>query len=89
MTTTTDDRGRLYLPAAVREAHGERYRIVDLPTHVALFPVSEDPLAAIEAEVGDALAGADLEELEREARVKTRQGIATERRAADSETGSN
>nr|WP_267900523.1 hypothetical protein [Halocatena pleomorpha] len=34
-----------------------RYRIVELPSHVALFPVDDDPLEGIRAAVGDAFDG--------------------------------
>jgi len=43
MSKSTDERGRIYLPKAVRERFGDRYRIVELPSHVALFPVDDDP----------------------------------------------
>jgi len=79
MTTKIDKRGRIYLPKEIREKHGRRYRIVELPSHVALFPVADDPLAAIEAEVGDALAGKDVDELKADARAKAARETATER----------
>ena len=47
MSKSTDERGRLYLPKEVRERFGDRYRIVELPSHVALFPVDDDPLAGL------------------------------------------
>ena len=53
MGSSTDERGRLYLPKHVRERYGEEYRIVELPDHVALLPVDEDPMAGLEAAVGD------------------------------------
>nr|WP_245779452.1 AbrB/MazE/SpoVT family DNA-binding domain-containing protein [Halostagnicola kamekurae] len=46
MSKSTDEQGRIYLPKDVRERFGDRYRIVELPSHVALFPVDEDPLEA-------------------------------------------
>lgn len=78
-TSKADKRGRIYLPKEIREKHGRKYRIVDLPSHVALFPVAEDPLAAIEAEVGDALAETDVDELEAEARAKAAHEVADDR----------
>lgn len=68
MSKSTDERGRIYLPKAVRERFGEQYRIVELPSHVALFPVDEDPLDGIRAAVGDAFAETDADELKAEAR---------------------
>jgi bifunctional DNA-binding transcriptional regulator/antitoxin component of YhaV-PrlF toxin-antitoxin module len=61
MSKSTDERGRLYLPTAVRERYGDRYRIVELPSHVALIPVDEDPVAGIREAVGDAFADVDSE----------------------------
>lgn len=46
MATKADKRGRIYLPKDIREKHGRNYRIVELPSHVALVPVADDPLAA-------------------------------------------
>jgi len=79
MATKADKRGRIYLPKDIREKHGRNYRIVELPSHVALFPVADDPLAAIEAEVGDALAGKDVDELKADARSKVAREVAAER----------
>lgn len=53
MGSSTDERGRLYLPKHVRERYGEEYRIVELPDHVALLPVDDDPMTGLEAAVGD------------------------------------
>jgi hypothetical protein len=60
MSKTTDERGRIYLPKDVRERFGDQYRIVELPSHVALFPVDEDPLEGLRAAVGDAFAETDV-----------------------------
>lgn len=68
MSKSTDERGRLYLPKDVRERFGDQYRIVELPSHVALFPVDEDPLEGLRAAVGDAFAEMEAEELQSEAR---------------------
>lgn len=56
MAKSTDERGRIYLPKDVRERFGDRYRIVGLPSHVALFPVDEGPLDGLRSAVGDAFA---------------------------------
>jgi bifunctional DNA-binding transcriptional regulator/antitoxin component of YhaV-PrlF toxin-antitoxin module len=83
MTSKADKRGRIYLPKEIREKHGRKFRIVELPSHVALFPVADDPLAAIEAEVGDALADKDFDELKVEAREKAAREVADERNSND------
>lgn len=81
MSTSTDERGRLYIPKEVRERFGDRYRIVELPSHVALFPVDEDPLEGIRAAVGDALDDSSVEELQERAR----EAVAAEAAAEASE----
>ena len=68
MSKSTDERGRIYLPKDVRERFGEHYRIVELPNHVALFPVDDDPLEGLRDAVGDAFDGVDGSELKEEAR---------------------
>jgi len=78
MSKTTDERGRIYLPKDVRERFGERYRIVELPGHVALFPVDEDPLVGIRDAVGDAFEGEDVEGLKATARERVRAGVRDE-----------
>ena len=68
MSKSTDERGRIYLPKDVRERFGDQYRIVELPSHVALFPVDEDPLDGLREAVGDAFDGTDTDQLKAEAR---------------------
>lgn len=68
MSKSTDERGRLYLPKGVRDRFGDRYRIVELPSHVALVPVDDDPLEGIRTAVGDAFEGADVDQLKTDAR---------------------
>jgi len=68
MSKSTDERGRIYLPKDVRERFGDRYRIVELPSHVALFPVDEDPLEGLRAAVGDAFRETEADELKTQAR---------------------
>ena len=67
MGSTTDERGRIYLPKDVRERYGEHYRIVELPTHVVLLPVDDDPLEGVREAVGDAFEGKGREDLKAEA----------------------
>lgn len=68
MSKSTDERGRIYLPKDIRERFGDQYRIVELPSHVALFPVDEDPLEGLRAAVGDAFREGEAEDLKTDAR---------------------
>lgn len=78
MAKTTDERGRIYLPKGVRERFGDRYRIVELPSHVALFPVDEDPLEGLRAAVGDAFEGETVDEMRERARASISREVAEE-----------
>ncbi|MDZ7702537.1 MAG: AbrB/MazE/SpoVT family DNA-binding domain-containing protein [Halobacteriales archaeon] len=53
MAVETDDHGRLYLPKALREKHGERFRVLDLPRRVVLIPIDDDPLQAVRDALGE------------------------------------
>ena len=79
MSKSTDERGRLYLPKEVSERFGEEHRVVELPNYVALFPVADDPLAAVEEAVGDELDGETVAELRDRARQRGRDQTADER----------
>ena len=79
MSKSTDERGRLYLPKDVRERFGDEYRIVRLPNYVALFPVADDPLAAVREIVGDAIDAESVTEAREIARQRSRAEIAAER----------
>jgi bifunctional DNA-binding transcriptional regulator/antitoxin component of YhaV-PrlF toxin-antitoxin module len=83
MVTETDDRGRLYLPKDLRDRHGERFRVVDLPSRVVLIPVDEDPLGAVRDAVGEQLAGRSVAELKREARSAAREAVDVEAEERD------
>ncbi|KAB1197870.1 MULTISPECIES: AbrB/MazE/SpoVT family DNA-binding domain-containing protein [Haloferax] len=85
MSKSTDERGRIYLPKDVRSRFGERYRIVELPSHVALFPVDDDPLEGLREAVGDAFEETDADELKEEAR----RAISEEIEAEDEERSAN
>lgn len=61
MAVETDDRGRLYLPKDLREKHGERFRVLDLPSRVILIPIDDDPLEAAREAMSDRFAGRSLE----------------------------
>jgi len=66
MGTTADERGRIYLPKGVRDRYGDQYRIVELPTHVVLLPIDDDPLEGLQDAVGDAFADIDHDTLSEE-----------------------
>jgi hypothetical protein len=78
MTTETDDRGRLYLSKKIRERHGERFRVVDLPSRIVLVPLDEDPLQAVRDAVGDTFEGKSVAELKLEARAAARDEVDAE-----------
>lgn len=69
MTTETDDRGRIYLSKDLRDRHGERFRVVDLPSRIVLVPVDDDPLQAVRESVGPAFEGKDIDALREDARA--------------------
>lgn len=75
MSKSTDERGRIYLPKAVRERFGDQYRIVELPSHVALFPVDDDPLEGLHAAVGEAFENEDGDDLKADARASISQQV--------------
>ena len=79
MSKSTDERGRIYLPKDVRERFGDQYRIVELPSHIALFPVDEDPLDGIRDAVGDAFAETAADELKSDAREAISREIRAEK----------
>jgi bifunctional DNA-binding transcriptional regulator/antitoxin component of YhaV-PrlF toxin-antitoxin module len=87
MSKSIDERGRIYLPKDVRERFGDQYRIVELPSHVALFPVDEDPIEGLRAAVGDAFAETEADTLKTEAREAISQEVReeTEDRSQDGE----
>lgn len=87
MSKSTDERGRIYLPKDIRKRFGDRYRIVELPSHVALFPVDEDPLEGLRAAVGDAFAETTADELKAEAREAISKEIRTEAEARSRDSG--
>ena len=60
--------GRISLPKGIRDRFGDKYRIVELLSHVALFPVDDDLLDGIRAVVGDAFEGQDADQLKTDAR---------------------
>lgn len=62
-TTTTDERGRIVIPAAFRERHGDRYRVVELRDRIELIPLSDDPVEGFRRAIGDAFDEASMDEL--------------------------
>lgn len=87
MAKSTDDRGRIYIPKEIRERFGDQYRIVELPSHVALFPVDEDPMEGLRAAVGDAFEGKDVDELKADARDATSKEVEDEADTRASRSG--
>jgi bifunctional DNA-binding transcriptional regulator/antitoxin component of YhaV-PrlF toxin-antitoxin module len=85
MSKSTDERGRIYLPKEIRERFGDQYRIVELPSHVALFPVDKDPLEGLRAAVGDAFAETEADDLKADAREAISREVREE--ADDSSQG--
>jgi len=85
MSKSTDERGRLYLPKEVRERFGDRYRIVEFPSHVVLFPVDDDPLAGLRDAVGDAFDDETVDSLKKRARAAVAEDVRAEadRRSED------
>jgi bifunctional DNA-binding transcriptional regulator/antitoxin component of YhaV-PrlF toxin-antitoxin module len=82
MPTNTDERGRIYLPADIRDEYGDEFRIVRLPSRVALVPVDEAPLEGLREAVGDAFEGVSHDELEDEA-LKTAKAQLLEERDSE------
>lgn len=60
---TTDERGRITIPKAVRERFGERYRLVELEDGIKLMPVPDDPLESLRNAASDELKAASMDEL--------------------------
>lgn len=75
MSKSTDERGRIYLPKDVRDRFGEKYRIVELPSHVALFPVDDEPLEGVRAAVGDAFGDVSGDDLKTTARSRIAEEV--------------
>lgn len=78
MAVETDERGRLYLSKGLREKHGERFRVLDLPNRVVLIPIDDDPLEAAQEAVGDVFEGKSIEELRDEASETAKAEIESE-----------
>lgn len=71
-TAEADTRGRIVIPVDIREKHGSRYRIVELDDRVELIPLDDDPVAGLQAAVGDAFDGHSIAEIKAEARETAR-----------------
>lgn len=76
MGSSTDERGRLYLPKHVRDRYGEEYRIVELPSHVVLLPIDDDPIEGLHEAVGDAFADWTREEMKEESLANAESEVA-------------
>ena len=73
MSVETDSHGRLYLSAELRQKYGERFHVVRYEDRIELIPIDEDPLQAVQNEIGDALEGTAREELLEEALDRAKQ----------------
>ena len=69
MTTEADDRGRIYLSKDLRDRHGERFRVVDLPSRIVLVPVDDDPLHAVRESAGPTFEEKDIDEFREDAQA--------------------
>lgn len=65
---STDDRGRITIPKAVRDRLGERYWLVERPNAVRLIPIPDDPVAALRQSASESFKEASIEELRAAAR---------------------
>lgn len=59
-TATTDERGRIVIPATFRERHGDRYRLVELRDRIELIPLADDPVDGLQTAVGDSFDGVPI-----------------------------
>lgn len=78
MGTSTDERGRIYLPKHVRDRYGDEYRIVELPSHVVLLPIDDDPIEGLREAVGDAFDDITREGMKDEALSNAESEVAAE-----------
>lgn len=87
MAVQTDDHGRLYLPKDLREKHGERFRVLDLPHRVILIPIDDDPLQAVRDSIGDRFADRPLEAIRDEIQADAKAEVDAEVRDRAESTG--
>ena len=78
MSVEADDRGRVYLSKAIREKHGERFRVLDLRNRVVLIPIDEDPLQAARDAVSDVFEDKSVRDLKNEALMKAKAEVEAE-----------
>ena len=75
MVINADSNGRLYLPAELRQKYGEKFHLVQYEDRIELIPIDEDPLQAVREEIGDALEGESIAELQEEARERAKREV--------------
>ena len=63
MSVETDDHGRLYLPADLRNRYGEKFHVVEYDDRIELIPIDDDPLQAVRSIAGEAVEGRSTDEL--------------------------
>lgn len=69
----TDERGRITIPKDIRERFGERYRLIELQDGVKLFPIPDDPVAALRDASSDEFKRASMDELREAALEEARE----------------
>ncbi len=75
MSVETDDHGRLYLSAELRDRYGERFHVVEYEDRIELVPIADDPLEAVR-EAAAPLKDSSTEELLSDAREHARDQAA-------------
>lgn len=80
MSIRTDPNGRLYLSSDLRDRYGERFHVVEYADRIELVPIDEEPLRAVREEIGDALEGSSVADLEAAAHDRAK-------RAAEADLG--
>ena len=78
MSVEADDRGRVYLSKAIREKHGERFRVLDLRNRVVLIPIDKDPIQAARDAVGDVFEDRSVRDIKNEALKKAKAEVEAE-----------
>lgn len=73
MAVEVDAHGRLYLSADLRQKYGEKFHVVEYEDRLELIPIDDDPLQAVQDEIGDALEGASRTDLREGALERAKQ----------------
>lgn len=89
MRVEADDQGRITLPAEIRDKHGRRFHLIDLPHRVVLIPISENPLEAVREAMGHMFSDQSIEEIKTETIRAAKDEITQERNDIDNRTTSS